>query len=123
MITAHADVVGSLLRPPELLKAQKDLAAGLITKAQFKTIEDRVVDDAIALQEEAGLEVITDGEMRRLSFQSQMTQAVEGFGEWDIDAFLWGEWHGDDAVADWSGGSNYAALSAVSAYWTVGMIE
>ncbi len=46
MITAHADVVGSLLRPPELLKAQKDLAAGLITKAQLKTIEDRVVDDA-----------------------------------------------------------------------------
>ena len=66
MITAHADVVGSLLRPPELLKAQEDLAAGLITKAQFKTIEDRAVDDAIALQEEAGLEVITDGEMRRL---------------------------------------------------------
>ncbi len=66
MITAHADVVGSLLRPPELLKAQEDLAAGLITKAQFKTIEDRAVDDAIALQEEAGLEVVTDGEMRRL---------------------------------------------------------
>ncbi len=103
MITAHADVVGSLLRPPELLKAQEDLAAGLITKAQFKTIEDRAVDDAIALQEEAGLEVVTDGEMRRLSFQSQMTQAVEGFGEWDIDAFLWGEWHGGDAVGDWSG--------------------
>ncbi len=103
MITAHADVVGSLLRPPELLKAQEDLAAGLITKAQFKAIEDRAVDDAIALQDEAGLEVVTDGEMRRLSFQSQMTQAVEGFGEWDIDAFLWGEWHGDDAVGDWSG--------------------
>jgi 5-methyltetrahydropteroyltriglutamate--homocysteine methyltransferase len=103
MITAHADVVGSLLRPPELLKAQEDLAARLITKAQFKTIENRAVDDAIALQEEAGLEVVTDGEMRRLSFQSQMTQAVEGFGEWDIDAFLWGEWHGDDTVGDWSG--------------------
>lgn len=102
MITAHADVVGSLLRPPELLKAQKDLTAGLVTPAQFKTIEDRAVDDAIALQEEAGLEVVTDGEMRRLSFQSQMTQAVEGFGKWDIDAFLWGEWHGDDAIGDWS---------------------
>jgi 5-methyltetrahydropteroyltriglutamate--homocysteine methyltransferase len=31
-----------------------------------------------------------------------MTQAVEGFGEWDIDAFLWGEWHGDEEVGDWS---------------------
>ncbi len=103
MIAAHADVVGSLLRPPELLKAQADLAAGLTTQAEFKTIEDRAVEDAIALQEEAGLEVVTDGEMRRLSFQSQMTQAVEGFGQWGIDAFLWGEWHGDDAVGDWSG--------------------
>jgi 5-methyltetrahydropteroyltriglutamate--homocysteine methyltransferase len=103
MIDAHADVVGSLLRPPELLKAQEDLAAGLITRTRFKTIEDRAVDEVVLLQEAAGLEVVTDGEMRRLSFQSQMTQAVEGFGEWDIDAFLWGKWHGGDAVGDWSG--------------------
>jgi 5-methyltetrahydropteroyltriglutamate--homocysteine methyltransferase len=37
--------------------------------------------------------VVTDGEMRRQSFQSQMTAAVEGFGEFSMDAFLWGEWH------------------------------
>ncbi|MCH8925453.1 MAG: cobalamin-independent methionine synthase II family protein, partial [Proteobacteria bacterium] len=43
------------------------------------------------------------GEMRRMSFQSQMTQAVDGFGAWDLDAFLWGEWHGAEAVGDWSG--------------------
>ena len=103
MIAAHTDVVGSLLRPPELLKAQEDLAVDRITQPHFKTLEDRAVDEAIVLQEEAGLEVVTDGEMRRLSFQSQMTQAVEGFGEWDIDAFLWGKWHGDDVVGDWSG--------------------
>lgn len=93
MITAHADVVGSLLRPPELLKAREQLAAGTITADQFKEIEDRAVDDAIALQESAGLEVITDGEMRRESFQSQMTAAVGGFGEFTLDAFLWGDWH------------------------------
>ncbi len=100
MIAVHADVVGSLLRPPKLLQAQEDLAAGRITPVQFKAFEDHAVDEAIALQEEAGLEVVTDGEMRRLSFQSQMTQAVEGFGEWDIDAFLWGRWHGDETVGD-----------------------
>ena len=103
MIAAHADVVGSLLRPPELLEAQRDHAAGRITDAQFKAIEDRAVDQAVALQEAAGLEVLTDGEMRRMSFQSQMTQAVDGFGTWDLDAFLWGEWHGEEAVGDWSG--------------------
>jgi len=50
----------------------------------------------LRLQEDAGLEVVTDGEMRRLSFQSQLPSAVDGFGEWDIDAFLWGEWHSDE---------------------------
>jgi 5-methyltetrahydropteroyltriglutamate--homocysteine methyltransferase len=39
------------------------------------------------------LEVVTDGEMRRQSFQSQMTAAVSGFGEHDLAAFLWGEWY------------------------------
>jgi 5-methyltetrahydropteroyltriglutamate--homocysteine methyltransferase len=102
MITAHTDVVGSLLRPPELLKARQDVATGRITQAEFKAIEDRAVDEAVKLQEEAGLDVVTDGEMRRLSFQSQLPEAVEGFGEWDIDAFLWGDWHGEQEVGDWS---------------------
>ena len=41
------------------------------------------------------MEVVTDGEMRRLSFQSQMVEAVDGFGDWDLDAFLWGSWRSD----------------------------
>jgi 5-methyltetrahydropteroyltriglutamate--homocysteine methyltransferase len=96
VLAARTDVVGSLLRPPELLEARERLAQGAIRPPDFKRIEDGAVDDAIALQEAAGLEVVTDGEMRRLSFQSQLTEAVEGFGEWDLDAFLWGEWHGDE---------------------------
>jgi 5-methyltetrahydropteroyltriglutamate--homocysteine methyltransferase len=98
MIIAHADVVGSLLRPPELLAAQKQLAARTITAAEFKLIEDRAVDDAIALQEGVGLETVTDGEMRRQSFQSQMTAAVSGFGEYDLDAFLWGDWYNEQGL-------------------------
>lgn len=98
MITLHTDVVGSLLRPPELLDSQKQLAAGAISPAQFKAIEDRAVDGAIALQESVGLEVVTDGEMRRQSFQSQMTAAVSGFGAFDLDAFLWGEWYDEHGV-------------------------
>jgi 5-methyltetrahydropteroyltriglutamate--homocysteine methyltransferase len=96
VLDARTDVVGSLLRPPELLEAQARFAAGELTPDLFKQAEDRAVDDAIHLQEDAGLDVVTDGEMRRLSFQSQMTAAVDGFGEWDLDAFLWGEWHSDE---------------------------
>ena len=98
MIVARTDVVGSLLRPPELLKARNAVAVGKITQTAFKAIEDQAVDEAVALQEVVGLEVVTDGEMRRLSFQSQMTEAVTGFGEYDLNAFLWGDWHGDEDV-------------------------
>ena len=93
MIALHADVVGSLLRPAELLVGQKQLAAGTLSYEQFKEIEDRAIDDAIALQENAGLEIVSDGEMRRQSFQSQMTAAVDGFGAFGLDAFLWGDWY------------------------------
>jgi 5-methyltetrahydropteroyltriglutamate--homocysteine methyltransferase len=96
VIDARTDVVGSLLRPPELLAAQEALARGELTPAEFKRVEDGAVDDALRLQEGAGLEVVTDGEMRRLSFQSQMTAAVEGFGDWDLDAFLWGDWRSEE---------------------------
>ena len=115
MIAAHTDVVGSLLRPVVLRKARDDWVAGRLSHAQFKSIEDRAVDEAVSLQEAAGLDIVTDGEMRRLSFQSQMTEAVDGFGAWDINAFLWGHWHGDGAAGErrrerpaisaWSAGS------------------
>ncbi len=98
--TPRADVVGSLLRPPELLEARERHAAGEISAAEFKRVEDRAVDWAIGLQERAGLDVVTDGEMRRESFQSQLVEAVEGFGGHTIDAWLWGEWHGDEGVGD-----------------------
>ena len=100
MISARADVVGSLLRPPELLEARRRFEEGELSTPEFKQAEDRAVDWAISLQERAGLPVVTDGEMRRESFQSQMVDAVEGFGEHDLNAWLWGDWHGDEAVGD-----------------------
>jgi 5-methyltetrahydropteroyltriglutamate--homocysteine methyltransferase len=111
MLSVHADIIGSLLRPPELLAAQKQIAAGVISQDRFKAIEDRAVDDAIALQESVGLEVVTDGETRRQSFQSQMTAAVSGFGEHDLDAFLWGDWHDDEGVHRTSRPSRLGVIS------------
>jgi 5-methyltetrahydropteroyltriglutamate--homocysteine methyltransferase len=96
VLDARTDVVGSLLRPPALLEARRQLEAGKLSRAAFKEVEDRAVDEALALQEDAGLDVVTDGEMRRLSFQSQVPAAVDGFGDWDLDAFLWGDWHSDE---------------------------
>ena len=96
MLEARTDVVGSLLRPSELLEARERHDLGELTDAAFKRIEDAAVDAALRLQEEAGLDVVTDGEMRRLSFQSQLVEAVDGFGAWDLDAFLWGKWRSEE---------------------------
>src|ERR671930_361607 len=86
MLTAHADHVGSLLRPPELLEARRAFAAGELDPPAFKAIEDRAVLDVIRLQEDAGLPVVTDGELRRESFQSELVAAVDGFEGVKIDA-------------------------------------
>jgi 5-methyltetrahydropteroyltriglutamate--homocysteine methyltransferase len=96
MVTAHADHVGSLLRPPELLAARRAFAAGELDPPAFKAIEDRAVLDVVRLQEEAGMPVVTDGELRRESFQSELVAAVDGFEGVTIDAWLWGAWHSDE---------------------------
>lgn len=83
----RSDVVGSLLRPAYLKEARERHAAGALSDAEFKKIEDRAVDDAIALQTQAGLDVISDGEMRRYAFFGHLIDSVEGydkFGGWAI---------------------------------------
>jgi 5-methyltetrahydropteroyltriglutamate--homocysteine methyltransferase len=87
MFAYRSDVIGSLLRPQYLKDARKNLADGKISHAEFKKIEDRAVDEAIEAQLKAGLDVITDGEMRRYAFFGHLIDATEGydkFGGWAI---------------------------------------
>lgn len=86
-MTYHSEVVGSLLRPSYLADARKQFEAGQISAFDLKIIEDRAVDESIALQEGAGLDVITDGEMRRYAFYGHLIEALAGFdkyGGWAI---------------------------------------
>jgi 5-methyltetrahydropteroyltriglutamate--homocysteine methyltransferase len=83
----RAEVVGSLLRPPELVHARKRLDSGEMTNAEFKAIEDAAVRAAIELQEQAGIDVVTDGELRRFAFYGHLIDSFEGFdreGGWAI---------------------------------------
>jgi len=83
----RSDVVGSLLRPAYLKKAREDFAAGRLADAEFKRIEDRAVDEAVALQLRTGMDVLSDGEMRRYAFFGHLVDATEGFdkfGGWSI---------------------------------------
>ena len=87
MMEYRSDVVGSLLRPQYLKDARRRHDAGELSAAEFKKIEDRAVDEAVSLQTRAGLDVITDGELRRYAFYGHMIDAVEGFdkfGGWAI---------------------------------------
>ena len=77
----HSDVIGSLLRPQYLSRARAAHESGQLSAPEFKRIEDRAVDQAIAMQEGVGLDVITDGEFRRFSFLDQIIGELEGVTE------------------------------------------
>ncbi|GAC1400992.1 MAG: cobalamin-independent methionine synthase II family protein [Ktedonobacteraceae bacterium] len=86
-MTYHSEVVGSLLRPTYLVEARKQLEKGQLSPSDFKAIEDQAVNEAIALQETAGIDVITDGELRRYAFYGHLVDALDGFdkfGGWAI---------------------------------------
>jgi 5-methyltetrahydropteroyltriglutamate--homocysteine methyltransferase len=83
----RSDVVGSMLRPDYLKEARERYESGKLTDVAFKLIEDRAVDEAVAQQERAGIDAISDGEMRRYAFWGHLIDAVEGFdkyGGWAI---------------------------------------
>jgi 5-methyltetrahydropteroyltriglutamate--homocysteine methyltransferase len=76
-----------LLRPAYLKTARERHEANQISDSEFKSVEDRAVDEAVELQKGAGLEILTDGEMRRYAFFGHLVDAVEGFdklGGWAI---------------------------------------
>ena len=74
----HADVVGSMLRPPELVDARANLRAGRLDAGAYRRIEDQAVDQALRIQEEAGVDVVTDGEMRRDVFFDFFIKGMTG---------------------------------------------
>ena len=86
----RAEQVGSLLRPPALLAARANYAQGTITLDALRAEEDAAIRHAVARQREIGLDVFTDGEMRRASWLTGMADAVEGF---EPDSVML-EWHG-----------------------------
>src|SRR5690606_36741984 len=81
----RAEIIGSLLRPKNLLDARAKLEGdqyatvkGSRSFAELKDIEDEAIRDAIALQEGAGLEVVTVGELRRRSWYQDFVLALGG---------------------------------------------
>ena len=74
----RADHVGSLLRPPALLHARAEHAAGRIDVAALRAVEDAAIRDAVAMQERVGLRAATDGEFRRTSWHMDFIHRLGG---------------------------------------------
>ena len=74
----RADHVGSLLRPPELLRAREQHAAGRLDAAALEAVEDRAIRAVVRMQEEVGLRSVTDGEFRRASWHMDFIYQLEG---------------------------------------------
>ena len=77
----RADHVGSLLRPQRLLDARDDFAAGRITAAELRSVEDQEIPGAVLMQEEVGLQSATDGEFRRTTWHMDFIYALGGISK------------------------------------------
>ena len=75
----RAQHIGSLLRPPELMQARTAFAAGSLPLEELRAAEDRAILQVLEKQSQLGLDVVTDGEMRRGSWLTDMAEAVDGF--------------------------------------------
>jgi methionine synthase II (cobalamin-independent) len=74
----RADHVGSLLRPPRLLQARDEFAAGRIDAAELRRAENEAILEIVGKQQEVGLRSATDGEFRRASWHMDFIYQLDG---------------------------------------------
>ncbi len=97
----RADHVGSLLRPPELLRARDDFAAGLIGADDLRAIEDAAIREVVRKQAEAGLRSATDGELRRESWHMDFIYQLGGVSKVQDDTIRV-NFHNDQKTYEWA---------------------
>jgi 5-methyltetrahydropteroyltriglutamate--homocysteine methyltransferase len=112
----RAEQVGSLLRPDLLKEARRAFAQGSLPEAELRALEDQAILDALAHQRSTGIDIYTDGEMRRSSWLSDMAEAVNGFVADRVDL----EWHGPgggkEASTAYAGGSKLLKVRKLTAH-------
>jgi 5-methyltetrahydropteroyltriglutamate--homocysteine methyltransferase len=74
----RADHVGSLLRPKKLLRTREDHQAGRISAEDLRRVEDESIREVIKLQEDVGLQAVTDAEYRRASWHMDFLYQIGG---------------------------------------------
>src|SRR5688572_198375 len=74
----RADHIGSLLRPKPLREAFRQHASGELADGDFRAVQDAAIRDAVRLQHDCGLQVVTDGEFRRISYWEKFVRLTAG---------------------------------------------
>src|ERR1700678_990058 len=77
----RADHVGSLLRPPWLHAARAERAAGTVSAGELRGGGGRAAREAVALQQEAGLQSVSDGEFRRATWHMDFVYQIGGISK------------------------------------------
>src|SRR5262245_63650925 len=95
----RAEVIGSMLRPSYLKEARAEFEQGRLDVREFKRLEDRAVDQVIAMQEGTGVDVVSDGEMRRFLFMGPITETVDGIEPVDHDSAM--PWSSPEGDVEW----------------------
>lgn len=85
----HAEHVGSLLRQPWLLTARTEYKQGTLSEAKLREVEDRAAAENIDIQRAAGIEVFTDGEVRRTNWMTGILESIGGMSEVETPAVTW----------------------------------
>src|SRR3989442_13023858 len=81
-------VVGSWPRPPWLIQAHRKRQAGESSFEEFNKVADDAVLGAVNQQEDAGVEIVSDGEQRRDNFYSFVVEQLDGINLMTVSQLL-----------------------------------
>ena len=123
---ARSDVVGSLLRPAYLRDVRQRARDGTASRDDVRAAEDRAVREAIVLQESAGLDVITDGELRRNSWVVTIPlrevaipdAPLSGFEFLPADPGWWSLWKSRMLTGAWTSQRDYSSMPRNGSSWS-----
>lgn len=82
----RAEHIGSFVRPKKLIDARSKFVRGEIAAEELRKLEDDAIRSVIAMQERVGLQIVTDGEMRRNNWRDRFFENVGGFSDEKVDS-------------------------------------
>ena len=104
----RADHVGSLLRPPELLRPARSSRKAGCSADELRGVEDDAIRDAVRMQEEVGLQSATDGEFRRASWHMDFIYQLDGIDQADEQVRV--EFHNEQGDLEFHRGEPSASM-------------